>query len=60
MSMADNLLFGEKTNFPRVQRPDKCDKTCIRFSRCSFPKSCPVLEKERRAKKRETERWVMP
>lgn len=52
--MIKALTFGKRDgeDVPRVRRPEHCDPTCIHFHTCSFPKSCPTLEKDRR----ETER----
>lgn len=48
MGMNDYLSFGATSTPPSVRRPDHCNKTCIHFSGCNFPKSCPILEKDRR------------
>ena len=53
--MKNHIFFGTKdeTIFPRVRRPEHCGKTFIHFNNCSFPKSCPTLEKDRREAERQ-------
>ena len=59
MSMIDNLLFGKRENYPHVQRPEHCDKTCIRFRSCNFPKSCYVRQKDLADRKEESEKRIL-
>jgi hypothetical protein len=54
----NSYIFGKSANDdkPHLSQPEKGDKTCIRFSHCSYPKSCPVLVKQRR-EQAQAKRW---
>jgi hypothetical protein len=53
----NDKLFQKDIDKPyRLEQPEKCDKTCVKFSTCNFPESCRVRIKEKQAKRSENKR----
>jgi len=51
----NDTIFAKDTNDTKakVKAPERCDKTCIHFRGCTFPKSCYTLRATIQAKQRE-------
>jgi hypothetical protein len=48
----NDTIFAKDTKV-KVKAPERCDKTCIHFRGCTFPKSCYTLRATIQAKQRE-------
>ena len=46
----DNLFQNDIDKPFRLEQPDKCDKTCVKFHDCSFPPTCKVKVREKQGK----------
>ena len=50
----NDTIFAKDTNDTKakVKAPERCDKSCIHFRGCTFPKSCYTLRATLAAKAR--------
>lgn len=42
---------------PVLSQPEKCGPKCVQYAYCRFPKSCPVLVKQRRREKEAMQKY---
>ena len=47
----DILFRHAPSEKPVLSQPEKCGPKCVQYAYCRFPKSCPVLVKQRRREK---------
>lgn len=52
--MDNDFLFHDGSPAP-LRRPNHCNRSCVQFPLCHFPKNCPILRKDKAAQKIEEE-----